>query len=90
MNSIPLPFYFVVIAAFFIGAFLAWSFLLWDKVHISAKLMSSNWKVSNLEKELAKYRKQSNSSYSDTKTNSENIKKTNDEDITAPDPDKVA
>ena len=48
MASIPLPFYFMVVAAF----------LVWDKVNLSARLMKSKWRVSSLEREVEKLRKQ--------------------------------
>ena len=51
MASIPLPFYFV-------GAVLALAFLVWDKVNLSARLMKSKWRVSSLEREMEKLRKQ--------------------------------
>ena len=37
MTSIPLPFYFIVIVAFFVGALLAVALLLWDKMTIDRK-----------------------------------------------------
>ena len=58
MASIPLPFYFMVVAAFFVGAVLALGFLVWDKVNLSARLMKSKWRVSSLEREVEKLRKQ--------------------------------
>lgn len=57
-TSIPLPFYFVVVAAFVVGCILSALWLLWDKFNTSAKLMKSNWKVTSLEKEVAKLKKQ--------------------------------
>lgn len=58
MASIPLPFYFLIVAAFFVGAVLALAFLVWDKVNLSARLMKSKWRVSSLEREMEKLRKQ--------------------------------
>lgn len=52
MASIPLPFYFLIVAAFFVGAVLALAFLVWDKVNLSARLMKSKWRVSSLEREM--------------------------------------
>ena len=52
MKSIPLPFYFLVIAAFFVGAL-----LFWDRCNTSAKLVKSRWHITALEKELAKLKK---------------------------------
>ncbi|WP_297829518.1 lipopolysaccharide assembly protein LapA domain-containing protein [uncultured Desulfovibrio sp.] len=58
MASIPLPFYFMIVAAFLVGAVLAIAFLVWDKVNLSARLMKSKWRVSSLEREVEKLRKQ--------------------------------
>ncbi len=57
MSSIPLPFYFLIIAAFFVGALLSLCFLVWDKVNLSARLMKSKWRVSSLEREVEKLHK---------------------------------
>ena len=54
MTSIPLPFYFM---AFFVGALLAVALLLWDKMHLTARYMKSKWRVSALEREVAKLKK---------------------------------
>ena len=53
MESISLPFYFIIIVAFFIGVLLALSFLIWDKMNSSAKLMSSKWEIKKLQKKLS-------------------------------------
>ncbi len=52
MKSIPLPFYFLVLAAFVTGAVLAVLALIWDKMHLSAKHMRASWRVKSLEKEV--------------------------------------
>ncbi len=52
MQSIPLPFYFLVLAAFLLGAILAVISLVWDKMNLSARLMKANWRVRSLEKEV--------------------------------------
>lgn len=57
MSSIALPFYFLVLAAFFVGALLTLCFLVWDKVNLSARLMKSKWRVSSLEREVEKLQK---------------------------------
>lgn len=57
MKSIPLPFYFLVIAAFFVGALLSLALLFWDRCNTSAKLVKSRWHITALEKELAKLKK---------------------------------
>ncbi len=51
MASIPLPLYFLVLAAFLVGALLAILMLAWDKMHLSARLMKATWRVRALEKE---------------------------------------
>ncbi len=56
MKSISLPFYFLVLAAFFVGAILAVMALIWDKMSISARLMKATWRVRSLEKEVASLR----------------------------------
>ncbi len=53
MESIALPFYFLVLAAFLLGAILAVCALVWDKMSLSARLMKSQWRVRSLEKEVA-------------------------------------
>lgn len=57
MSSIALPFYFLILAAFFMGALLTLCFLVWDKVNLSARLMKSKWRVSSLEREVEKLQK---------------------------------
>ncbi|MDD4701410.1 MAG: LapA family protein [Desulfovibrio sp.] len=59
MHSIPLPFYFLVIVAFALGSLLTLSFLVWDKLNLSARLMKHKWHISNLERENAKLKKKS-------------------------------
>lgn len=54
MVSIPLPFYFLVLAAFLLGALLTIAVLVWDKFHLSARLMKATWRVRSLEKDLAR------------------------------------
>lgn len=58
MSSIPLPFYFLIIAGFVLGALLSICFLVWDKVHNSARLMKARWRISQLEREVASLNKQ--------------------------------
>lgn len=50
--AFTLPMYIVVLTAFLIGAVLAITLLAWDRMHLSARLMKSTWRVRNLEKEL--------------------------------------
>lgn len=54
MVSIPLPFYFLVLAAFLLGALITICILVWDKFHLSARLMKATWRVRALEKDLAR------------------------------------
>ena len=41
MSSIPLPLYFMLIAAFALGALLSVCFLVWDKMHGTARFMKA-------------------------------------------------
>lgn len=52
MASIPLPFYFLVLASFLLGSFVAFIALVWDKMHLSARHMKATWRVRTLEKEV--------------------------------------
>lgn len=58
MTSIKLPFYFLIIAAFLLGAVLSLSLLVWDKINLTAKLMKNTWYIKTLEKEVEKLQKQ--------------------------------
>lgn len=58
MTSIKLPFYFLIIAAFFLGAILSLSLLVWDKINLTAKIIKNNWYIKNLENEISKLQKQ--------------------------------
>ena len=58
MTSIKLPFYFLIIAAFLLGAVLSLSLLVWDKINLTAKLMKNNWYIKALENEVEKLQKQ--------------------------------
>lgn len=58
MSSIPLPFYFLLIAAFALGALLSVCFLVWDKMHGTARFMKARWRISQLEREVASLQKQ--------------------------------
>ena len=52
LESIPLPFYFLVLAAFLTGAILSILALVWDKMSLTAKYMKATWQIRSLEKEL--------------------------------------
>ncbi|MBO4368594.1 MAG: DUF1049 domain-containing protein [Desulfovibrio sp.] len=54
MTSISLPFYFLVICAFFVGVLLALSLLVWDRLHLSARLLKNKWQIQSLSSKLAK------------------------------------
>lgn len=58
MSSIPLPLYFMLIAAFALGALLAVCFLVWDKMHGTARFMKARWRINQLEREVEKLQKQ--------------------------------
>lgn len=57
-KSIPLPFYFIVIAAFLVGCILTWLMLIWDRFTISARAMRRQWKINELEKKVANLQSQ--------------------------------
>lgn len=54
MTSITLPFYFLVVSAFFVGCVLALLLLVWDKLHTSARLMKATWHNGSLQKQVVK------------------------------------
>lgn len=58
MSSIPLPLYFMLIAAFALGALLSVCFLVWDKMHGTARFMKARWRINQLEREVEKLQKQ--------------------------------
>lgn len=58
VSSIALPFYFLLIVAFACGVLLSLAFLVWDKLNSSAKLMKQRWRISSLERAVAKGKKQ--------------------------------
>lgn len=58
MSSIPLPFYFMLIVAFVLGALLSVCFLVWDKMHGTARYMKARWRIGQLEREVEKLQKQ--------------------------------
>ncbi|GHU92478.1 hypothetical protein AGMMS49974_02200 [Deltaproteobacteria bacterium] len=102
MTSLPLPFYFIVIAAFFLGAILSFAVLVWDKVHLSARLMKNKWRIASLEREVGKLQKKledessrnaflhtTQANIPDDKKFSDTIKKDHQpDDMAAPDPDR--
>ncbi len=101
MSSISLPFYFLVLAAFLLGAIAAMLALMWDKIQLSTKHMKCTWKVRALEKEVEKLQaalgpqtpKSSffgNRSKLESTTKTAQNKKTSSsyDDITPPDPDR--
>lgn len=54
MTSIALPFYFLLMAAFFLGAILCWLLLVWDRLNIMAKSTLLRRKVREMEKKVNK------------------------------------
>ena len=93
MKPVLLPTYFVLLAGFLLGALFATALLLWDKITISARLMKAQWKVRNLEKEVAKYEARPSAHVVATPAEAKKVslfKKSEKqkEDIIAPDPDK--
>jgi ATP adenylyltransferase len=90
VKSIALPTSFVLLAGFLLGALFAVAFLLWDKLALSAKLMKAQWKVRNLEKEVARNVAMSSSvaTPAEAKAKFPQMAARVKDDITAPDPDK--
>ncbi len=100
MSSISLPFYFLVLAAFLLGAIVAMLALMWDKIQLSTKLMKSNWRVRALEKEVEKLKAaqgpqapkaslfSSKPKAETTPSTTQSTKSSPYDDITAPDPDR--
>jgi ATP adenylyltransferase len=91
LKPISFPTYFILLAGFLLGALFAMALLLWDKIALSARLMKAQWKVRNLEKEVAKYEARTSAvatpAEAKTKLPFKKAEKAK-EDITAPDPDK--
>lgn len=85
MSSIPLPFYFIILSAFFVGALLTMSLLAWDKFCNSAKMLKTKLYIGKLERELEKYRKANALDAKGPETQPE--KKKNQEEEIAPNPD---
>lgn len=54
MTSIALPFYFLLMAAFFLGAILCWLLLIWDRLNIMAKATLLRRKLREQEKKINK------------------------------------
>lgn len=54
MTSIALPFYFLLMAAFFLGAILCWLLLIWDRLNVMAKATILRRKVREMEKKINK------------------------------------
>lgn len=55
-QTIPLPLYFVILAAFLLGGFAAIFFLLCDRIRLGFKLGTANRKIKRLERELTSLR----------------------------------
>lgn len=51
-SSIPLPFYFMVLAAFLIGAICAMLLLIYDRLRLANNLRKANKRIRILEKEV--------------------------------------
>ena len=89
MQPVTLPTYFILLAGFLVGGIFTMVLLVWDKLAISAKLMKANWRVRNLEKEVAQYATKAApvATPAEAKAKSKMTEKVKD-DIAAPDPDK--
>ncbi len=54
MTSIELPFYFVLLAAFLLGAILCLLTLVWDRMRLSTRIMRANFRVQAMRNEERK------------------------------------
>ena len=54
MTSIELPFYFVLLAAFLLGALMCLVLLHWDRMRLSAQIMRANFRVQAMQNEEKK------------------------------------
>ncbi len=54
MTSIELPFYFVLLAAFLLGALMCLVLLLWDRMRLTAQIMRANFRVQAMQNEEKK------------------------------------
>lgn len=54
MTSIELPFYFVLLAAFLLGAVLCLLALLWDRMRLSTRIVRANFRVQAMQNEERK------------------------------------
>ena len=90
MKPIALPTYFILLAGFLVGALFTMALLLWDKLALSAKLMQAQWKLRNLEKEVARYATQLSptAAPAEAKAKFPKISGKAQNDVTAPDPDR--
>jgi hypothetical protein len=71
-----------------VGALFAMALLLWDKFALSARLMKAQWKVRDLEKEVAQYATTLSPAAAPAEAKVKFPKLPGKADITAPDPDK--
>jgi len=92
MQPFSLPTYFVLLAGFLLGALLTMTCFLWERLSFSAKLMRAQWKIRNLEKEVAGYKAKTPAALAvPTEAKSKfSLKKAAKEkdEIIAPDPDQ--
>ena len=94
VKPLSLPTYFILLAGFLLGGLFSMAFLLWDKLALSAKLMKAQWRVRNLEKEMAGYGAKASTAVAapaemKAKFPFKKTEKVKD-DIAVPDPDKNA
>ena len=92
MQPVSLPTYFVLLAGFLLGALFTTAFFLWDRLALAAKLMKTQWKMRNLEKEVARHEAMASTAATapteaKAKFSLKKAEKAKD-DIIAPDPDK--
>lgn len=54
MESMPLPLYAIMLMSFAVGALLVLAMLIWDRMTLSGRLISTRYKANGLEKQLVK------------------------------------
>ena len=54
MTSIELPFYFVLLAAFLLGALMCLLLLLWDRMRLTARIMHAHFRIQAMQNEEKK------------------------------------
>lgn len=79
LKSMPLPLYFIVICAFFLGCLFSLWMLFWDRLTIGAKSMKKQWKINNLEKKNEQLEEEVNHLKTELSDNAKDFAKTEQE-----------